>query len=282
MIAIFFPCGAFGSTLEYCIRRFSKEFETITAEVLLDGSMHGYNKEFHPLSIDEFYKINNKIDIVTPIYPNLSLSTVDETVDEFIKLVKCSKVIFITLDDIKMVERNWLFAYHKIGLDAGFHLSADYKKWNQSYLSFHDMVRWEQREWLSFTINYSINKFTTIKNKAQDNWLLINTEDILYNFRKSLKKIFNYLELTFNDDGLDQFIIQWTEKQQYIIDELNLINKIIEKFCKRELFVWNNLSIMGEAIIQSKLSKIGYELKCYNLNIFPTNTDELLNASKSV
>jgi coproporphyrinogen III oxidase-like Fe-S oxidoreductase len=32
MIAIFFPCGAFGSTLEYCIRRFSKEFETNLAD----------------------------------------------------------------------------------------------------------------------------------------------------------------------------------------------------------------------------------------------------------
>ena len=116
MIAIFFPGGAFGSTLEYCIRRFSKEFETITAEILPDGSMHGYNKEFHPISIDEFKNIGNNIDIITPIYPNLSLLTVDETVDEFIKLVKCSKIIFITLDDVKMVERNWLFAYYKIGL----------------------------------------------------------------------------------------------------------------------------------------------------------------------
>jgi hypothetical protein len=281
MIAVFFPGGAFGSTLEYCIRRFSKEFETIATEILPDGSMHGYYKEFHPLSIDEFKNIGNDIDIVTPVYPNLSLLTVDETVDEFIKLVKCSKVIFITLDDVKMVERNWLFAYYKIGLYKGFSLAAEFKKWNQSYLSFDDMARWEQREWLSFTINYSTSKFTTIKNKAQDNWLLINTENILYDFRQTLKKIFNYLELTLNDDGLDQFIVRWTEKQQYIIDELNLINKIIEKFCKRELFVWNNLSIMGEAIIQSKLSKIGYELKCYNLNIFPTNTDELLNASRS-
>lgn len=284
MIFIFFPCGGFGSTIEFCIRNFSKEFESINAEIMPNGSMHSYKKECHPCYNYELVDIaeSNK-KIITPVYPNLSYSTVIDSMNEFIKISKNSKVVFIVIDTIEMIERNWLFAYYKVGLDFVLQTdSKNVKKWNNDYKTFNDMQRWEQREYLSFVISDSIPEFINARNFALESWLVINTDDILFNFKESLEKIFNYLELASDIDNLTEFIDLWSQKQKYVLDELTLINKILINFQNNKFFEWNTISIIGEAIIQYKLFDRAYDLNCYNLNQFPTNTFDLINLCQPV
>ena len=72
MIYILFPVGAFGTTIEYCIRRFSKEFKINDVAVLPDGSMHNFHKKLHPIFIEQLENIDPSTSIVTPVYPNKS------------------------------------------------------------------------------------------------------------------------------------------------------------------------------------------------------------------
>lgn len=274
MITIFFPPGAFGSTIEYCIRRFSLEFETINAEVLPNGSMHSYTKEFHLVTVSDYSSITSEIGIATPAYPALNNISANQSVDEFIK-TGIKSVLFITLDDQTMVERNWLFSYHKNGLGGATTKNVECKNWNKNYQGYNDMAVWEQREWLSILINDTLTDYTSVITKSQPEWLCINSEDILYNFRSTILKIFAYFNLQFVDDKLDEFINHWFSKQQYILSEYNTIDLIVKKFLNNEEYCWQPISLMGEAIIQYRLYNLGYKLRCFNLNKFPNSVQEL-------
>jgi len=283
MIFIFFPVGGFGSTIEFCIRNFSKEFESINTEIMADGSMHGYKKECHPCYNTELVDLAESNRIITPVYPNLSFSTVTDTINEFVKVSKNFKVVFITIDTIEMIERNWLFSYYKTGLFLASQPNFEnFKKWNNNYKTFSDMQRWEQREYLSFVISDSITEYINAKNLALESWLVINTNDILFNFKESLEQILNYLELTPDIDNLAEFIDLWLTKQQYVLDELILINEILINFQNNKFFEWNAISIIGEAVIQYRLFDRGYKLSCYNLNQFPSNTFDLIKLCQSI
>jgi hypothetical protein len=97
MIHILFPPGGFGSTLEYAIRRFTKEFETINAIVSPTGSMHTFNKENHLHKINLFNKnqLTKITGISTPIYPCFDASA-ETTIKKFIEVItSIDKVIFI-------------------------------------------------------------------------------------------------------------------------------------------------------------------------------------------
>lgn len=59
--------------------------------------------------------------------------------------------------------------------------------------------------------------------------------------------------------------------------ESALVNNIVDNLCSNKEFAWNSkdLTIVGEAKVQSLLRNRGRDLKCFNLNEFPTNTNDL-------
>lgn len=279
MKIIFFPTGAFGSTIEYCIRRFSKEFETIDTDIQSDGSMHGYLKELHILQNNDFSKINRYNGIATPVYPNESAKPMGTTIEEFKNyLLPNQKVLFITLDSEPQIERNSLFQSFKVSFDLSkkFYKLNDIKKWNESYNSIDDMERWELREFLSISFEDLVSSLMTARNYSEKNWMLINPDDLLNNFSHTIKNILNYFDLTFIDDGLEEFAKVWISKQQYIIDRYELVNQIVYHILENKDLTWPNLDLQSEVLIQYKLRKNGKILKPYGLNCFPQSTKEIL------
>lgn len=276
MIYIFFSSGAFGSTIEYSVRRFSKEFKTVDTAVLADGSMHSFSKECHPVNLDQLTDIDPDVNIVTPIYPNWNLLSVKDTIDEFKKIVTSDdKVIFITQDNITSAARHELFAYHKLGIiEKRFKLS-NIQQWNKNYNSFDDMQSWEKREYLSLIYNELMVELLDAKNYSDYNWYTITTNNILFDFEKTIKNIINYLELTFVDDGIDEFYNTWKEKQKYILDDYQLVEKIVDTVITDQELSWGKLNLVAESLIQYKLKLAGFELQCFNLNSFPSNSTQL-------
>jgi len=277
MIIVLFPCGGFGSTVEYCLRQFSNELTKISANVLDNGSMHSYTKEFHPTTINEFLKLkDSKFEIVTPIYPGKDYQSPAETITEFKKVINpTQKVLLICLTDMCMAEKNCLFAYHKVPVFLDLILKDKQTAWNTSYSSWHDMQLYEQREALSFYVDSEIEKLE-IGQVIDNNWLCITPDDLLYNFKNTILRIIDYFGLTVDlTQHIEEFYNIWFNKQQYIINEFKKINSIIDSVNSNHTIMWDKLSIVGEAIIQSRLRKQGIELACYNLNKFPSNTDDL-------
>ena len=282
MIYILFPGGAFGTTIEYCIRRFSKEFKIDDVNISPDGSMHNFHKKLHPVCITQLENIDPSASIVTPVYPNNSQGyTAEEIVNIFKnKILPNDKVIFIVLDNELMYEQNTLFRYYKIVLSKMMSFNnmigvKSVQQWDPQYTCFDDMQRWEQRELLSLHPESGTNDFKLAKNCKLNDWLVLTPDEILFDLPNTIKQILNYLNLTYIDDGLDEFYNTWRHKQQYILDLHQLIEDIVINTLDKRYFKWKDLDVQSESIIQYRLKRNGFILQCYNLNKFPNDSIEL-------
>lgn len=277
-IIIFFPVGGFGSTLEYCVRRFSSELETVETQIQGDGSMHSLSKEAHLLWQNDFQKIKNSSETVfTPVYPNLTNATVKDTILHFKSFYDNQKVIFITLDSDDAVQKNEFFAHcklpNKIAVQSK---SENIRQWNPNYKTVFDMQRWELREYLSLMYEDLIPMMIEAKTFAEKEWLNIGPQNLLDDFVGTVTSIINFLDLTLDDEpGLQEFANAWLAKQQYIIDKHNTMQTIFENVLNNKHFTWDSLDVVSEAFLQYKFKKHGILLKCFGLNNFPTSTHDL-------
>lgn len=278
MIIVLFPAGAFGSTIEYSLRAFSNELTKVDAQVKEDGSMHSFSKEWHPTTIERFLKNKDFTqEIATPTYPGQDYLTPGETVKQLQNFItKNEKVILIMMNSVEMAERNQLFAYYKAPDFMPVVMENKEKSWNSEYKSYLDMQPFELREALSFYIDTQTS-YLEIKKDAVKNWLYITPDDILYDFQNTIIRLMEHCNLTINQSAsIDTFYQNWFEKQQYVLKEFETINMIVKSITLGRYFKWEKISILGEAIIQSRLRKQGLEIACYNLNVFPTDTTELI------
>lgn len=278
MITILYPCGAYGSTLEYCIRRFSKEFTTVNCAVSETGNMHGFNKTLHITHSTQLGAIDDSLDIITPLYPMIDSESMYSIIDKFKihELISHDKVIFVTLPTISLILLARLNSYYKQPKCSVtfFEVGAqNVNNWDPAYTTIDVMQVWEKREAVSLldTNDAFMNAYTV----ANPNWLTISADNILYNLPMVVSDIITYLGLTFDDTGIGEFYKDWFSKQQYILDSNQLIETIVESTINNSIFKWDTLDFIVEALVQHKLRLHGYELQCYNLNQFPTDSTTL-------
>jgi hypothetical protein len=278
MITVLFPVGAFGSTIEYCLRKFSQELESVDAEIASNGSMHSFTKQFHPVSLNELGQLSD-CQIATPVYPGYDRLDPVTTVLKIKDIVPAQqKMILIHFDTPDQVLRNHLLAWHK---KTQWHYLNDLlhdkpKDWNPDYDTVADMQQYEIREALSFWFANTDN-YLQVSKLARPNWLLITPDDILYNFKNTVITMLDYCNLTLDPAvDIDGFYREWFQKQQYVIEEFDTIKTIVTSLqgqsCK-----WAPISLMGEAIVQHCLQVQGMAIACHGLNQFPTCTEELLD-----
>jgi hypothetical protein len=290
MIHIFFVPGMFGSTIEHVLRSFTVEYKPTNGQILSDGSMHSFNKEFHPTNIFAVKNFNHyqPDSITTPIYP-FKQSHLPKILDEFSDLLPGNQSLLIYADSLGSCELNMLFQYHKIatgfynkGLDIFCGENAhNVISWNPNYQTWHDMSPWEIREWLSLFYSTWTQEWVDSHDQVPDNFLRITNLDILFNTKPTLLKIISFCNLTYNpESNIDQFISEWQSKQQYIVDEFNLLNQILDHTLNNTVFEWDDLNIISESIIQQRLRVLGYEILCDGLNVFPKDSISLYNLLK--
>jgi hypothetical protein len=275
MIIILFPAGAFGSTIEYSLRQFTKDFKKISftapTSVLDDGSVHSYTKECHPTRIEELSSDEFKnCEIATVTYPGKDFLSPVDTIMEIKKNIDpLQKVVLIYFDRIELAERNQLFSYNKIPKFLDIIMKNKHTAWNSTYQSYKDMQPFELQEALSLYIDQMLD-YLKVSEVINDNWLCVTPDDILYNFENTLLKIIEYFDLTLDTtQSIQEFYNIWFAKQQYIVDEFEKINEITNSFNFVQPIDWDNLSILGRAIVQSRLRKQGIEITCDDtFNVF--------------
>lgn len=284
MINVFFVPGMFGSTIEYVLRSYTKENTPIIGKIQDDGSMHSFTKEFHPTSLTQVNKLVNcnTTSITTPLYP-FQDAQLPEILKSYKILESVNHNILLYADSNKSAELNMLFQYHKIAISRNNGLkifcgenSHVVVNWNPNYTSWKDMQCWELREWLSLFYVSWVQEWIESQNQVPNNFLKIKNTDMLFNTKTTLLKIIDFCELTLNDN-IDSFVLEWQQKQKYIINEFDLLDKIVKSVVENIQFNWTNLNIISEAIIQQRLREKGFEIKCDGLNTFPTNSISLYN-----
>jgi len=288
MIHIFYDPGSFGSTIESVLRNYTDHSTPIDSRILEDGSMHSYRKQQHVNNTDALNKflqmaagsgvINNTI--TTPTYPYKE-SKFPAILDQFssIKSWQVDTKILIFQPDLRACELNLLFKYYKvcfgyINLGLGGVMFSDNQSnivnWNKDYTDWTQMKIWELREWFSIFYTGFVQEFIVSQYQVDNNWLKITNTDILYRTKESLLKIIDYCGLN-NTKDLTAFVTEWQQAQQYIVDEFDLLDQIVDCSINNQPLSWQPINIMSEAIVQQRLRAKGYEIRCDGLDIFPTD-----------
>jgi hypothetical protein len=273
----------FGTTIEYLLRTFNNDFEKNECKLLSDGSMHSYKKEFHPISVDEILS-QNSVGIATPIYPFK-----EKHFPEILKTFQdCGFVdlpILLYADSLRSAELNILFQYHKIAFGAKIKMglgifcgdnTRNIVNWNKDYTHWNQMQIWELREWFSLFYVSWVQEWIDSQNQVPDNVLKISNTDMLFHTKDTVARIFKFCNTEIVGD-IDSFIKEWSEKQQYIVDEFTLLDDICNNTINNIAFEWKPTHIVAEAIVQQRLRSLGYEIQCDGLNTFPVDSKTLYN-----
>lgn len=287
MIHVFFVPGMFGSTIEHVLRNYTKEYKKTAGTVLSDGSMHSFDKECHLVSRHDLQntavKKLHSNSITTPIYPFPTLKF-SELLNYYSNNIQTGKCILIHSNTLSEIELNCLFQYYKIafgttgnmGLKIFFDCAnySSVSRWNQFYQCWQDMQQWELREWFSLFYPQWATEWIDSQHQVTDAWLKLSNVEILTASKESFLKIINFCNLT-PDGDLEEFVNIWKSKQQYVLDEFNLLEQIILHTLDNQDFHWSALNIISEAIIQQRLRLLNYEIMCDGLNTFPTSSKDL-------
>jgi len=291
MIHIFFVPGMFGSTIEYIIRSYSNELAPVSGKILADGSLHSFRKQAHFTDIEyvnNFFKSDNTIDVTTPIYPfrEQKLPEILKNFDQ--TAILNDACVLIHADSIESAELNMLFQYHKIsvGLNQGLDIFCrgnehNIKSWNSTYNHWPDMEIWQLREWVSLFYVPWAQEWIESAQQVSQQFLTVKNTDFLSNPVNTTDRIFSHCDLT-QKSGLSEFLNQWKQAQQYIVDEYNLLGHIVDCSIANQNLSWEPINLIAEAIVQQRLRANGYEIQCDGLNTFPTNAETLYKLLEKV
>jgi len=287
VIHVFFDCGSFGSTIEYVLHNYTNHENKIDGHIMSDGSMHSFKKEYHitdTKQLSDFLSADpGHNSITTPNYPFKEFKL--PALIEYFSTVpswESDKKILIYQQTLEQAELNLLFKYHKVCtsyINAGIGvLFGDNKHnlagWNQNYTHWSQMQAWELREWFSIFYPGWLNEFTTAPTHVSNDWLVITNVDVLHDTVNTFGKIIKYCDLEAQGD-IKTFVKQWQQAQQYIVDEFDLIEKIVNCSVTDYQFEWAPINIIAESVVQQRLRLQGYEIKCDGLNTFPTDSRTL-------
>lgn len=284
MIHIFFDPGSFGSTVEFVIHNYTNHAHKVTGHIRSDGSLHSYHKQHHvydAVTLQDFVGHNKTANAVTtPIYPFDSLK-LPEIIQHFSQLPSWHQdtKILIYQPDIRAVELNFLFKYHKIvtgSLNLGLGVlvgnnAHNLSGWNVNYTHWNQMRPWELREWFSiFYADYHVQLTDAKAHVDLDHWLVVTNLELVNDPAHAWIKIADHCGLTVSPD-MESFAKTWQQAQQYVIDEFDLLNQIVQNSLSNADFQWQSVNIVAEAIVQQRLRALGYEIRCDGLDIFPTD-----------
>ena len=274
--------GMFGSFVEYTLKNINTKLDT--TQILDDGSMHFYQKDYHVADEQVFASKPRDVEILSIVYPWKKMH-----LDEILLLdqsLQDRKTIFLHADNLKDRELNLLFHYYKcaFGVDMQFGLELykdpdekeNVKKWNSDYQTLSDMQPWEYREWFS----YYYPQFTQ---EWQDSQYLstlpvcmkISNSRFIHNLQESMESIMAHCEVRYNKDKLRTWCSHYLNSQKYILSKFDLLQQICNAVMAGTDFSWEQLTIVEEAIIQQRFRSAGYEIECDGLNQFPMVAKDL-------
>jgi len=291
MINLFFVPGMFGSTIEYVLINYTQEHTPVNVPICEDGSMHLYHKQLHITNLDSVIDLvsdNPACKITTPIYP-FKNQHLPEILTNF-RSTESDQNVLMYADSLSAAELNLLFQYHKIafGTKLQFGLTIfsgsnehNIVNWNSDYTAWDQMKPWEWREWFSLFYGAWTQEWQQSRDQVPEYFLKIKNTDVLLDTESTLTKLIDFCKLTVKP-GLAEFVQKWQSKQQYIVDEFQLLDQIIDSTIAQQSLTWRPINIVAEAIVQQRLRAKGYEIRCDGLNTFPTDSTTLYNLLEKV
>jgi len=280
-IPIIFQAGVYGTFVEWCLNYFSGE-DVVLDPIKFHGNSHGF-VGYHLLNIDGWrdYVNSNKNFKFVRFHPKIKENdSVIETVKEVLLSVD-KAVILYHKDSLTLLAINnkfdkiWEEGYLVHNKDK---FNNPYVNWNKSDLE--EMETWEIREFLSMNIfkqHESESENKLIEKYQNKNIKKVNIKDLFENFENTIKDLLLWSNLDLVRNDFNQVYNRWISKQEHKYKD-EIARKIINSILETQYYDWSNqkLSVVDEAFIQMSLRDLhNLDLRCYNLNVFPTNTKDL-------
>jgi hypothetical protein len=290
LIPIVYPGGAYGTYLEWVLTTLASNAE-IVPPFTSNGSSHLFNGnqiigsispnwwyEFATQSTDQhFVRLHPKSSKEESI-SNRLLSML-EIVDKIVYLYpdKKSKMLVINNSFTKILA-DW-FAYQLLDTEFSNNL---YSNWPiEKDTPSSQIPIWIKREILSF---YMVPAWEDqVEWYYPDTWChdrcqTILIGDLLYNFEHTISSIQQFCNLKFKRSikELVPYHNQMLELQMFLNQDA-LCDAIINSIVNQQEFDWSDqpLPLVSQAWVQWQLRNLNYEIKCHELDTFPTNSVQL-------
>jgi hypothetical protein len=265
--SVLFPPGCYGSYLIRCIYNYTnlRKEEYVPFSFDSSGSSHVIRKSLS----NKYFKGYHKTTLPNGIAPS---------------------IIILPDTDHKLDYFNNQFAKQSLGqlkeyLMALFSKDELNKKINDRWSSqFDSICTWSLREFISFWLNDVLNDSYNPNFYIMYDGFKITTQDIFLNFVGKIQEIIEHLKLSLTVDinEIQKNHESFKKYQQYHKSQLNCKTWLDLTLSSNANLPSPCLTIFDEAYVQFLLREKGYELQCYNLNTFVSDSNSLraiINAS---
>jgi hypothetical protein len=292
-IPIIYNGGSYGSFISYILECIEQDLQHVKSPFKDHGNSHKCNSIFvnrDRVTNKFFIKHDGNLSRFIRCHPQPTKNQeLHEDINYLVQAVKKAILIYPSPNTILLSLNNWFTKVYKTGwwnneltvdvVERDIFVSNLYTNWDiNTSTKFEDIPRWILREFLSFYLMpawQSQVQWNLLDWYTNPSLYVTTIEDIMYNFEKTIIDMSTFCNLHITN--LDE-ILKVHKDMLLLQENLNkdkICNNIITNFNSDKDYTFTGLSLIDEAWIQWELRNQGYELKCNNLNKFPTTVKDL-------
>lgn len=262
MINVLFPPGCYGTFLAKCLYKLTSLNQTGDCNFVFDE--YGSSHDHRLINTRHIINYGHVINYINPM-------------DSLVVIVPCKHHYLDYFDNqFCKNEKEHICNYIHTLYSAN---EVQYKllqSWNYSDPLTDNTPTWILREWCSFWIHDCLDQsYSVQKYQGFDRATYVSTQEIFKNLYTLVSNLAADLSLTVTVDKQEIAKIQ---KNFVKNQKLHGIQKKCQLWVRDIIEGKNSISpcrtIFDEAFVQHLLRTHGYEIKCNELNLYPTNASE--------
>jgi uncharacterized protein (DUF736 family) len=286
-IAIVYNGGNYGTYLEWALTTLATDIPVV-APFNANGNSHKFRGNHAGSLVDPAWKkFANKEEsfLFVRLHPKTQRhESLDNNLNQILDVAEKIVYLYPDPDSILLNVNNF---YSKIWEDWWSEQLLDpvfannlYSNWPiQKDISVEQIPVWIKREMLSF---YLIPAWhAQVEWYHPDRWShprcqIVSTNKLLYDFDSTMQRLQEFCNLEFKKNISDLVPSHNTmlSLQQYLFQD-QLCHNIFNSILNNQLFEWENIPLPSQGWLQWQLRKLGYEIRCNGLDMFPTNSVQL-------
>ena len=285
-IPIIYSVGAYGTYVEWCLTTLCSS-QPIQEPFNTNGNSHEFEGNFlSGIQGWRDYVSNNPAHKFVRIHPKRSAEeSLSSNLNEILESAPGMIYLYPDRDSMMLMVNNYVskpwddwWMHH---FSTSIETSKIYSNWMIADTPIAEIPVWIRREFLSF---YLIPSW-----QDQVEWYHLDTwthprshtvliKDLLYNFESVMSQLQKHFDLEFVKPISD--LLPYHEKNLQLQTHTNqdqLCKNIVDSVVNNIEFDWSNqtLPLASEAYVQWQLRNLGYEIRCHELDKFPTNSVHL-------
>ena len=273
MYIVIYAGGCYGQfvtfTLDWLQGNYSEDFRPFTPQ----GNAHDNNS---PIRYDLQHALEDPVtnSHMHPIQEKDSMDDMHDVIDKLLGVYDQVVVLYPELTDFVWTCNNKLYKIR--GPERWY---KERLETNPNFKSLDNHEVWNMREWLS------IQMWDHHKSETGHDVMIDYDNPKVYKF--PVNKLRDDFTRTFNDlgtflglhnvrlnDQMDELHQDWLTNEKFIYKD-RLIKELTDAIINDVDMEMHDLTLFDTAFIQRNLRLAGYEIECYGLNTWPTNTKQL-------